>query len=130
LGSAFSTAGSTSGATLPITTTEPSRCARAAAAMASMSTQSATSPKKPRMGLGSFARSSGIGVEGSHAFTKWLKSTPWRTSTVLGFTRALLSRSRSAEVMTRSARRSSFSSSSAMCRPLVSLKAENSSTQW
>ena len=82
------------------------------------------------MGLGSFAMSSGIGVAGSHAFTKWLKSTPWRTSTVFGFTFALFSRSRSAEVMTRSARLQQLLLHLRDVPPLVSLNAENSSTQW
>ena len=130
LGTARSFESSTSGATLPTMTTLPSGCAFAVAMSASWSTQSATRPKKPKMGLGRLAMSSGMGVAGSHALTKCWKSVPWRTSTVRGFTLTLFSRRRSAEVMTRSAFLSSTCSSSAMWRPLVSLKALNSSTQW
>ena len=109
---------------------EPFGYAFAQALIASRSTHSATRPKKPITGLGSLASSSGTTVAGSHAFTKCRKSTPWRTSTVRGFTLALFSRRRSAEVITRSAFFSSCSSISAMWRPLVSAKALNSSTQW
>ncbi len=81
------------------------------------------------IGRGKAAKSAGTTVFGSHALTKCWKSVPWRTSTVFLFTFTLLARSRSAEVMHRSAFRKSWSSISAMCAPLVSLKAENSSTQ-